>query len=312
MRILVALAFLGFTLSIACAQDAGQVAAQQAMQAAQNANQIVQQQMQQATQLATQNTINNASTSLAWGCCQLAATPKFSLKPGAYSGSTTVKIHDHTRGATIYYTTDGWTPTTNSNLYTGPLTLDATTTLQAVAIAPNCSRSLVAVATYTFSSGPTSQPAAIQAVTPGSGRGPLLANGTPVPLVFAQDVNSKSADVGDKIQLSLDADVMDGDRVIVHKGAIATAVITAVDHTGAGGMPGEIAFKVDSLEVNGITVALRGTAAKEGQTRLPNAAVMIPVVGPFTVLKHGKDAVIKKGTPFVAYVNTDTTLVASR
>jgi len=35
---------------------------------------------------------------------------------------------------------------------------------------------------------------------------------------------------------------------------------------------------------------------------------MIPFVGPLALLKHGKDAQIKQGTPFVAFVDADTSL----
>src|ERR1019366_6431068 len=63
-----------------------------------------------------------------------AAAPKFSVKPGAYSAAVTLKIKDSTREAVIYYTTDGWTPTVASTRYMGPITIDSTTTLQAIAI----------------------------------------------------------------------------------------------------------------------------------------------------------------------------------
>jgi hypothetical protein len=41
-----------------------------------------------------------------------------------------------------------------------------------------------------------------------------------------------------------------------------------------------------------------------------NAQVLIPVVGAFFVFHHGKDAVVKTGTPFTAYLDS-TSLAAS-
>ena len=52
---------------------------------------------------------------------------------------------------TIYYTTDGTTPTTSSTQYTGPiLVLVGTTTVKAIAVAPGWSQSAVASATYSI------------------------------------------------------------------------------------------------------------------------------------------------------------------
>ena len=62
------------------------------------------------------------------------ATPTFSPAAGAYSSAQSVTISDATSGATIYYTTDGTTPTTASTEYSGPITVSTTETLQAIAV----------------------------------------------------------------------------------------------------------------------------------------------------------------------------------
>src|SRR5581483_1999930 len=59
------------------------------------------------------------------------STPTFSPAGGAYTTAQSVTISDATSGATIYYTTNGTTPTTSSTQYTGPITVSSTETLQA-------------------------------------------------------------------------------------------------------------------------------------------------------------------------------------
>jgi Chitobiase/beta-hexosaminidase C-terminal domain len=61
------------------------------------------------------------------------AQPTFSLATASYNGAQTAFISASTAGSSIYYTTDGSTPTTGSTLYTGPVTISSTTTLKAVA-----------------------------------------------------------------------------------------------------------------------------------------------------------------------------------
>src|SRR5881396_3418745 len=80
---------------------------------------------------------------------QQVATPTFSPAPGTYTGSVSVAISDSTAGATIYYTTDGSTPTTGSTVYTGAIPFTQTTTLRAMAAASGMANSAVATGTYT-------------------------------------------------------------------------------------------------------------------------------------------------------------------
>jgi hypothetical protein len=83
-----------------------------------------------------------------------AATPTFSPGAGSYGSAQSVSISDATSGATIYYTTDGTTPTTSSTPYTGPIAVDSTETLQAVAADSGDTNSAVASAAYTITLQP--------------------------------------------------------------------------------------------------------------------------------------------------------------
>jgi len=94
---------------------------------------------------------NNSAVASATYTIQLpAATPTFSPAAGTYSSAQSVTISDSTAGASIYYTTDGSTPTTASTKYTAPVSVGSTSTLKAIATAAGFSTSAVASAAYTI------------------------------------------------------------------------------------------------------------------------------------------------------------------
>jgi hypothetical protein len=79
------------------------------------------------------------------------ATPTFSPSPGTYALAQTVTISDTTTGATIRYTLDGSTPTeTNGTMYTTPISITQTTTLQAIAYLSSWTDSIVVIGIYTI------------------------------------------------------------------------------------------------------------------------------------------------------------------
>ena len=81
-----------------------------------------------------------------------AATPTFSPAAGTYTSSQSVTISCSTPSSTIYYTTDGSTPTTASAVFTSPVTVAVSETIKAIATAPNFTQSAVGSAVYTISS----------------------------------------------------------------------------------------------------------------------------------------------------------------
>ena len=79
------------------------------------------------------------------------ATPEITPASGfVYTTSQTVTITCATPDASIYYTTDGTTPTQNSTLYTASFTIDSNVTIKAKAFKPGDVPSMVATATYEF------------------------------------------------------------------------------------------------------------------------------------------------------------------
>jgi hypothetical protein len=101
--------------------------------------------------IATASGDTNSATATATYTLQApAATPVFSPKAGTIPTTQAISISDTTTGAAIHYTTNGSTPTASSTLYSGPVTIAATTTFNAIAISTGFAPSAVATATYTI------------------------------------------------------------------------------------------------------------------------------------------------------------------
>lgn len=120
---------------------------------------------------------------------QTVATPAISPAGQSFKGSISVTITDTTQGATIFYTTDGTTPTSASTQYTGPISVTSTETITAIATATGLNTSQSSSQSYINSSqtlAPTFTPPA------GSYSG-------------TQSVTLSDASAGSKIYYTLDA-----------------------------------------------------------------------------------------------------------
>ena len=106
--------------------------------------------------LATHSGDSNSAVGSAAYTIQV-ATPTFSPTAGTYSSAQTVTISDSTSGSTIYYTTNGTTPTTSSTVYSSAITVSTTETLEAIATASGYAQSAVGSAAYTIN-GPAATP----------------------------------------------------------------------------------------------------------------------------------------------------------
>ena len=93
----------------------------------------------------TDSEVASASYTIAAPC----ATPTFSVAEGEVDKGATVTINCDTDDATIYYTTNGETPTTSSSVYSSALTINTAQTIKAIAAKEGYANSEVASATYT-------------------------------------------------------------------------------------------------------------------------------------------------------------------
>jgi hypothetical protein len=141
---------------------------------------------------------STADARIPGGCaCQVlpvASTPTFSPVGGSYSSAQTVTISTATSGATIYYTTNGSTPTTASPQYTVPITVNSTETIKALAAKSGYTNSSVGSATYTISSSlPTCSTGSVVGTLSLSATTPRSAGVSPLLVFFDATATTDSA-----------------------------------------------------------------------------------------------------------------------
>jgi sugar lactone lactonase YvrE len=157
-----------------------------------------------------------------------AATPVISLASGTYPSAQTVSIMDTTPGSTIYYTTNGALPTANSTKYTTAISVSATETLVAVAIAPNFSTSVPAAAEYVI--GPSG--AQLAYTIAGNGISGYSGDGGPATVAQLNYVYGTAHDGNGNLYIA------DIDANVIRKVAAGTGIITTFAGTGVAGSDG--------------------------------------------------------------------------
>ena len=118
------------------------------------ANRPAPQQQQQPGQIHEASEYDYEPAPSGFADCGCAKRPVFPVNAGYVPRGTQVTIASPSPDAVIYYTTDGWTPTEASLRYTGPITINGETRLQAFAEEPNKLPSPIVEANYSVH-GPT-------------------------------------------------------------------------------------------------------------------------------------------------------------
>ncbi len=136
----------------------------------------------------------------------------------------------------------------------------------------------------------------------------VVKEGTEVPLVFAQDLSSKTAVDDDPVNMTLAEDLTVDGVVVARKGAVALATVTNAHKSGMMGKAGELSIRLEYLKTADQRVRLRGSKGKEGEGAVGATVALTILFGPIGLIKHGHNVEIKQGTAFTAFVDQDYSL----
>jgi hypothetical protein len=146
------------------------------------------------------------------GSATTTVAPAFSPPAGAYATAQTVTLGSPTSAALIYYTLNGSTPTAKSFPYAGPIPVNASMTISAIAIAAGFKNSSVATAAYLIGT-----PEAAPAFAPAAGT-----------YAGAQKVTLSSATAGASIYYTLNGSAPTSSSA-KYAGPIAVSVNTTIE-----------------------------------------------------------------------------------
>jgi hypothetical protein len=193
--------------------------------------------------------------------------PSFSPAGGSYSTAQSVTISTTTSGASIRYTTDGSTPTsTTGTLYSGPVTIGATTTLKAIAFAAGLADSAVTSATYTITlpqtAAPTFTPAggiytAAQSVT-------ITTTTSGASIRYTTDGSTPTSTTGTLYSGPVTISATTTLKAIAYASGFADSAVSSATYTISTGGP--LAFEAESLTrtSSGATTTLQTDANTSG------------------------------------------------
>ena len=131
-----------------------------------------------------------------------------------------------------------------------------------------------------------------------------LQEGQLIKVALEQDLNGKTASVGQKIDLVTSDNLIIDSRVVIPQGCKVSGTITEARKSKGLGKKGALAFSIEYLYLaDGKVIKLRGQQQKNLNGSGGVVAASAVLLTPFALLIHGKNAKYKKGDVFEVYID---------
>ncbi|MEI6833390.1 MAG: chitobiase/beta-hexosaminidase C-terminal domain-containing protein, partial [bacterium] len=114
----------------------------------------------------------------------VASTPESLLVNGIYTAAQAITLKSSTSGATIYYTTDGSTPSASSSLYVSPFLVQVSQTIKAIAVKSGYQNSNVGTFSYAITGTVQAASFSIAAGGYGPAQSVTLSSATPGAIIY--------------------------------------------------------------------------------------------------------------------------------
>jgi len=157
-------------------------------------------------------------------------------------------------------------------------------------------------------SGSWSAAALLLAAAPALAQPMILPEGMAIQLETRQEISSKSARVGDRVELAVARPVTIGGVTLIPAGSPAVGEVSRVRDNGLLGRSGKLDIKVSTVKAGGTDVPVRGQRNAQGKSGTLGAVGAGIVFLPLAVLVHGKDVKLPAGTKFEVYVDKELSL----
>lgn len=131
---------------------------------------------------------------------------------------------------------------------------------------------------------------------------PVFPPDTEVRLAITRPISSATATLGEKVELTVVADVVVDEQVVIPKGSPGVGTVVFTRRKALGGFPGALDLRADHVLVGEAKVDLRSRSSVRGRSSSTVAANLAPVgIGLFLT---GSEIALPAGSELLAYVAT--------